>query len=46
MPDWYKTQICDKATLENGAAWKFVPECYKNQETCNKVVDNYPHLMH
>ena len=22
-----------------------VPECYKNQEMCNKAVDNYPHVL-
>ena len=37
--------MCDKATLENGGTLKSVPECYKNQEVCNKAVDNYPHAL-
>ena len=35
----------DKAIVENGATLKFVPDCYKNQEMCNKAVDNYPHAL-
>ena len=31
--------MCDKATLENGRTLKSVPDCYKNQEKCNKAVD-------
>ena len=32
----YLTQkTCDKAILESGGTWKFVPDCYKNQEMCN-----------
>ena len=37
--------MCDKATLENGGTLKSVPECCKNQEVCNKAVDNYPHAL-
>ena len=37
--------MCDKAVLENGGALKSVPDCYKNQEMCNKAVDNYPHAL-
>ena len=33
--------MCDKAILENGGTLKSVPDCYKNQEMCNKAVDNY-----
>ena len=33
--------MCDKAILENGGTLKSVADCYKNQETCNKAVDNY-----
>ena len=33
------------ATLENGGTLKSVPDCYKNPEMCNKVVDNYPHAL-
>ena len=37
--------MCDKAILENGATLKSVPDCYKNPETCNKAVDNYPQSL-
>ena len=37
--------MCDKAVLENGRQLKSVPDCYKNQEMCNKAVDNYPHIL-
>ena len=37
--------MCDKAILENGGTLKSVPDCYKNQEMCNKTVDNYPHAL-
>ena len=37
--------MCNKAILENGATLKPVFDCYKNQEMCNKVVDNYPRLL-
>ena len=35
----------DKDFLENGGTFNFVPECYKNQEICNKAGDNYPHAL-
>ena len=31
--------------LENGGTLKPVPGCYKNQQICNKVVDNYPYAL-
>ena len=34
--DQYKTQLCDKAILENGGTLKSVPDYYKGQEMCNK----------
>ena len=37
--------MCDKAILENGGTWKSVPYCYKNEEICNKAVQNYPHTL-
>ena len=37
--------MCDKAILENGGILNSVPDCYKNQEICNKEVDNYPHVL-
>ena len=38
--------MCDKALLENCRTLKSVSECYKNQEICNKAVDNYPHALY
>ena len=35
----------DKAILENGGPLKSVRDCYKNQQMCNKAVDNYPHAL-
>ena len=37
--------MCDKVILENGETSKSVLGCYKNQEMCNKGVDNYPHAL-
>ena len=37
--------MCDKAILENGGTLKSVRHCCKNQEMCNKAVDNYPHAL-
>ena len=37
--------MCEKAILENGGTLKSVPDCYKNQEMCNKAVDNYPRAL-
>ena len=37
--------MCDKAILENGGTLNPVLDCYKNQEKCNKAVDNYPHPL-
>ena len=31
--------------LENGGTLKSVPDCYKNQEMCNKAIDHYPHAL-
>ena len=36
--------MCDKTSLENGATLKSVHDFYKNQETCNKAVDNFSHV--
>ena len=46
-------QMCDKAILEFGRTLKsvpnrllqIVPDCYKNQEMCNKAVDNYRYAL-
>ena len=32
--------MCDKVISENGGTLKSVPDCYKNHEMFNKVVDN------
>ena len=40
--------MCDKVILkilENGGILKSVPDCYKSQEKCNKVVDNCHHTL-
>ena len=34
-----------KSILENGETLDSVPDCYKNQETCNKAVDNYLYAL-
>ena len=34
-----------KAILKNGGTLKSLSDCDKNQEMCNKVVDNYPHAL-
>ena len=35
--------MCDKATLEKAGTLQYFPDCYKNQEMCNKAVEIYPH---
>ena len=35
----------DKAILENSRTLKAVSACYKNQEMCNKAVDDYTHAL-
>ena len=40
------TQMCDKVFLETCRTLKSAFECYKNQEVCNKAVDNYPHALY
>ena len=37
--------MCDKTILENGETLKSVLVCYKKQEICNKVVDNYSRIL-
>ena len=37
--------MCVKAILENNGTLKSVPDYNKNQEMCNKAVDNYPHAL-
>ena len=38
-------QFCEKSLLENSGTLNFIPDCYQNQEMCNKAVDNYPHSL-
>ena len=42
IPDQYKTQqMFDKTILEkSGTGSCSVPDCYQNQEMCNKAVNN------
>ena len=35
----------DKTILENNGILEFVRDCYKNQEMCNKPLDNYHHAL-
>ena len=37
--------MCDKAIIENGGALKYFPDCYKNQQMCDKAVDNYSYAI-
>ena len=37
--------MCNKVILENGGTLRSVPDCYKNQEMCNKAVGNYCHTL-
>ena len=37
--------MCNKAVLENGGKLKFVPECCRNQQMCEKADDNYLHAL-
>ena len=37
--------MCEKTILENGGTLKSVHDFYKNQEMCNKAVDNFPHAL-
>ena len=32
--------MCDKAILENSETLEFVSDCYKNQQMCDKAVEN------
>ena len=38
-------QMFDKTVLQNGGILKSVPDFYKNQEMCNKAINNYPHAL-
>ena len=35
----------DKSNLENSVTLEYLPDCHKNQEICNKTVDNYPYAL-
>ena len=40
--------MCNKANeviLESSVTLMFVPNCYKNQQICNKAVDDYDHVL-
>ena len=33
----------DKDALKSGGTLKSVPDCYKNQQICDKAIENYPY---
>ena len=37
--------MCVKVIIENGRMLWFISECYKDQNMCNKAVDDYPHAL-
>ena len=37
--------MCDKAILQNVGILESVPGPYKNQQMCDKAIDNYPHAL-
>ena len=37
--------MCNKAVPENCGKLKSVPECCKNQQMCDKAIDNYLHAL-
>ena len=37
--------MCYKAIVENVGTLNSLTVCCKNQEVCNKAVDNYPHAL-
>ena len=37
--------MCDQATLENGGTLESISYCNKNQQMCDKAVDNYCHVL-
>ena len=37
--------MCYKAIVENGGTLEPVPDCYRNHQMCDKVVDNYLHAL-
>ena len=37
--------MCNEAVAENGGTLKSVPDCHKNHQICDKVVDNYLHAL-
>ena len=41
FPDWFQTQeICGEVILENGGMLRLNPDCYKNENICDKAVDD------
>ena len=37
--------MCNEAILKNSGTLKSGPHCCKNQEMCNKAVDNFPNAL-
>ena len=37
--------MCDKDVLKSCGTLNSVPDCYKNQQICDKAVENYPYAL-
>ena len=38
-------QMCGKAIQENSGRLESAPDCYENQQMCDKVVNNFHHAL-
>ena len=46
VPDQCETrQMCHEDVLVNCRTLKSFPDCYKNQQMCNKAIGSYPHTI-
>ena len=36
--------MCNEIILENGGRLKYVANCHKNQNMCDKAVDNFAYI--
>ena len=46
VPDQCETQqMCHEGVLVNCRTLKSFPDCYKNQQMCNKAIGSYPHAI-
>ena len=37
--------MCDKVIIENCGMLGFIPDYYKDKNSCDKAVDNYSHAL-